>query len=150
MLEPRAFHPSVIRRFESKITQGDGGCWLWTAGKSHNGYGEIAVFGRTMKAHRWSYEYHVALIPDGLVIDHLCRIRACCNPWHLEPVTGLVNAARGDNAMRTACIHGHPYTEENTAWEPQRARPDRMKRECRECVRQATRRYRANRKLKNG
>jgi hypothetical protein len=89
-------------------------------------------------AHRWSYEYHVGPIPDGLQLDHLCRVRRCVNPWHLEPVTNRVNSQRGKagavNAARQEakefCPYGHPYSPENTY-----QRPDRNGRDCRRCMR---------------
>jgi hypothetical protein len=69
------------------------GCWNWQ-GTLSAGY---AIFkdGRNWPGHRWSYEYHVAPIPEGLQIDHLCNNRACVNPWHLEPVSRSENARRG-------------------------------------------------------
>lgn len=69
-------------------------------------------------AHRWSYAVHVGPIPDGLDLDHLCRVRNCMNPEHLEPVTRQVNSARGETgkhmADRTHCPQGHERTPENT------------------------------------
>ena len=74
---------------------------------------------RTEWAHRVSYELFRGPIPDGLQIDHLCRIRHCVNPDHLEAVTQRENILRGTSpsakaAARDACINGHPYTPENT------------------------------------
>jgi hypothetical protein len=70
-------------------------------------------------AHRAFYEHHVGTIPDGLTIDHLCKVRRCVNPDHLEPVTRGVNVLRGDtitaaNVRKTHCPRGHAYDEENT------------------------------------
>jgi hypothetical protein len=58
-------------------------------------------------------------IPDGLVIDHLCRNRKCVNPFHLEAVTLKENILRGagtgaEFARRTHCNKGHEFSEENT------------------------------------
>lgn len=76
-------------------------CWEWTGGKIKNGYGHFR-FGYKSDgkndirlAHRVSYELHVGLIPDGLVLDHLCRNTSCVNPRHLQPVTQRENIARG-------------------------------------------------------
>lgn len=96
------------------------GCWLWMGAVGHKGYGSIwdGSKGRFVRAHRVSYELHVGPIPEGLQIDHLCRVRCCINPNHLEPVTQSVNQIRGLNGvLRTPtshCPHGHPMTAENT------------------------------------
>ncbi len=73
---------------------------------------------KTVYAHRFSYRHHVGEIPEGLELDHLCRIRHCVNPLHLEPVTGKVNLMRGDthaaiNASKTHCPYGHQYSGDN-------------------------------------
>ena len=110
--------PTAFDRFVAKIEFGD--CWLWTSTTTKDGYGEFYVASpngrgsaRHTPAHRWSYEHFVGPIPDGLHIDHLCRVRACVNPDHLEPVTVQVNLLRSpvqpstQNAMRLFCKRGH-------------------------------------------
>jgi DNA-binding transcriptional ArsR family regulator len=87
-----------------------GPCWLWTG--SHNGkYGKLSVDKRLMYAHRFAYEVHKGAIPDGHVIDHLCRVRLCVNPDHLEPVTNAENIERGAGSdavrQRQAAILAH-------------------------------------------
>lgn len=72
---------------------GSGGCWIWTGSIDRDGYGYLHD-GRRHNAHRWTYEKFVGPIPDGLEIDHLCRVRPCVNPDHLEPVTRLENNLR--------------------------------------------------------
>ena len=72
----------------------ESGCWLWE-GSTRGGYGRLRVNGEMMEAHRASYEAHIGKIPEGLVIDHLCRNRACINPSHLEPTTSKENISRG-------------------------------------------------------
>ena len=113
-----------------------GNCWGWTAKKDKKGYGR---FGLTRKqasylAYVWAYETEVGPVPDGLELDHLCRVRSCVRPSHLEPVTHQENMARSERAMRTHCPQGHEYTEANT---------DRWngKRRCRRChaIREAAR-----------
>jgi hypothetical protein len=105
------------------------GCWLWTGAESE-GHGIFSIKHRLVKAHRFSFEAFVRQIPEGLVIDHLCRVRCCVNPLHLEPVTTLVNTMRGDlpGIMRnrfkhkTHCPFGHPYSGDNLyQWGTRRA-----------------------------
>ncbi len=72
----------VRERFESKYEVDASGCWLWTAVKDLRGYGKLSLAGGMALAHRVSYELHVGPIPDGLTLDHLCRVRHCVNPAH--------------------------------------------------------------------
>jgi hypothetical protein len=92
-------------RFWSKVDKLDDGCWLWTGACNSTGYGQWGVNGRSRSVHRVAYEALVGPIPDGLTIDHLCRVRPCCNPEHLEPVTIAENTARA-HEHRTTCRHG--------------------------------------------
>lgn len=71
-------------------------CWLWAGQQNRNGYGRIKVQGRWLMVHRLVYELHIGPIGEGLVLDHLCRNRLCCNPKHLEPVTSRENTLRGE------------------------------------------------------
>jgi hypothetical protein len=97
---------------------------MWTAGAIAQGYGGFhPAKGVMVLAHRYAYEALIGPIPAGLVIDHLCRVRRCVNPAHLEPVTNEENLSRGEgyalrNGMRTACVNGHEYTEANTYRDP--------------------------------
>lgn len=84
----------IAIRFWAKVTKTDT-CWLWTAVTLPNGYGLVTINKRKIYVHRWSYEATKGPIPDGLVIDHLCRVRNCVNPDHLEAVTNQVNILRG-------------------------------------------------------
>lgn len=93
-------------------------CWEWLASRDRHGYGKFKPVSRTWTlAHRASYRLHVGPIPDGLVLDHLCRNTSCVNPGHLEAVTQVENMRRGvfPNSLKTECPQGHPYNEENTA-----------------------------------
>ena len=110
-------------------------CWEWTAGKDKDGYGRHKVYGRTVFAHRWIYENLREQIPKGLVIDHLCRNPGCVNPWHMEPVTVLVNTRRGNSYNPDTCKRGHPWTKESTIWKNRKQRNGtiRRKRTCRIC-----------------
>ena len=101
---------SADDRFWPKVNKTDG-CWLWT-GAIVSGYGQFRFMGRVVYAHRYTYETMVSEIPDGLQIDHLCRIRNCVNPSHLEVVTCRENLLRGEgvaaiNARKTHCPKGH-------------------------------------------
>lgn len=93
----------VEERFWSKVDRaGDAECWLWNAATTA-GYGAMGAGRRgegLLYAHRVSYEINVGPIPEGLHIDHLCCIRACVNPRHLEPVTQQENNIRAWTARK--------------------------------------------------
>jgi hypothetical protein len=121
----------AYERFLENVTKTEG-CWLWTGGLWETGYGRFWFDGRTVLAHRWSYEHHTGPIPKGRHLDHLCRVRECVRPDHLEPVTARENLMRGEtaaarNAAKTECPYGHPYDEANTY------RDKRGRRSCIKC-----------------
>lgn len=87
--------------------------WLWIGAIGTRGYGSFAIHGVSHLAHRLAYESVHGPIPQGLVIDHVCRVRPCVNPDHMEPVSIAVNSQRGKDAI-THCPHGHCYTTTNT------------------------------------
>lgn len=99
-------------------------CWLWVGSLYKNGYGcwYSGDPKATRYAHRASYEGLIGPIPRGLQVDHLCRVRHCVNPSHLEAVTVRENVVRGDaprllgerQRAKAHCPMGHAYDEENT------------------------------------
>ena len=130
-----------------------GDCWTWNGRRMSSGYGLWTVRPRLSKAtnvgaHRVAYLLLVGPIPDGLVLDHLCRNRSCVNPSHLEPVTIKENVRRGrsEYAERTHCPKGHPYDAANTYLYPN---PQwRQHRACRQCVREYQRAYYARKRAR--
>lgn len=128
----------LLARFLAKTDRrGDADCWEWLARRDPDGYGTIKARreGLGDRAHRVSYALLVGPIPDGLVIDHLCRNRGCVNPAHLEPVTNGENLRRGDgvtsqNFRATHCKRGHEFTPENTY-----LKNSGRRRVCRACLR---------------
>lgn len=109
------------------------GCWLWALSIGGNGYARIWFKARYQQASRVAFEAFIAPIPSGKELDHLCRVRSCINPAHLEPVSGRENLMRGNgwgakNARKTCCLRGHQFTTENTFRR-------KLGRECRECRR---------------
>lgn len=117
-------------------------CWLWMGARNQKGYGLYSA-PNTAAAHRVAYELLVGPIPEGLVLDHLCRNVRCVNPDHLEPVTIRENTARGlPPRAATHCKRGHELTPENTRW-----RSDRPTRECLTCRNVRRREERRRKKL---
>jgi hypothetical protein len=101
--------------FWPKVTApNDNGCMLWTASLNQKGYGQFMHRRKMFKAHRLAYELKVGPIPEGLHIDHLCRVRNCVTPEHLEAVTPGENSRRGVShwGARNACSRGHLYEDE--------------------------------------
>jgi hypothetical protein len=111
--------PVTLQTVLERLEVSDDGCWLYRTGMTKWGYSRVRIAGSAVMAHRFVYEHLVGPIPTGLQLDHLCRVRCCVNPDHLEPVTGRVNILRGIgwaalNASKTHCDHGHPFDEANT------------------------------------
>lgn len=133
----------------SVLPEPNSGCWLWT-GKLRRGYGVACVGMHEQPAHRLSYELFVGKIPDGLVLDHLCRLPCCVNPQHLEPVTIAENVARGmaiENFQKmkhaiTQCPKGHIYSGSNLYLSPSGHR------DCVTCQRERVRDWRRRERQK--
>lgn len=136
-----------LERFMNKVETTDG-CWTWQAGTTAKGYGVFKLEGRAREAYRVAYEFLRGPVPNGFVLDHLCRNRLCVNPDHLEPVTRGENFRRGDNAQRskTHCPQGHPYDVLNTRhWRPA---DGVLRRGCKTCHRDRERDRRGTERIK--
>jgi hypothetical protein len=125
--------PVLVRRL--------GRCWVWEGSVDGKGYGLLRVGGALEKAHRVAYELVVGPVPEGLQLDHLCRLRRCVRPSHLEPATNRENTLRGaapNVALHLAglCSRGHAVEGDNRA-------PDGT---CRRCARERWRRWDARRR----
>lgn len=128
-------------------------CWIWAGSKDRHGYGHLYIRGTgppygPKQAHRIVYEALVGDIPQGMQLDHLCRVPACVNPEHLEPVTQKTNILRGvgltaQNAKKTHCPHGHAYSDHAQVMRPP-SRKGSVWRRCGKChsIKEAERRRR--------
>lgn len=106
-------HGTASERFWAKVDK-SAECWLWIGLLDRDGYGRFwPEHRKPTRVHRFSYEEAVGPISDGLVIDHLCRVRACVNPAHLEPVTAEENTRRGMRGGQEHCLRGHRLSDPN-------------------------------------
>lgn len=148
--------PTDVRIHNNSVVD-DNGCWIWKLRLDKDGYGQISVKNRKRGAHRVSYETFVGEVPEGLVIDHLCRVRACVNPEHLEAVTDEVNRERGEwfiavNAAKTHCKNGHELSGDNLIIKINARNESGFQRQCRACRNKESRermKRNYNRKPKN-
>lgn len=117
---PRWLQRTTLERFEEKyIPEPNSGCWLWTAGTAC-GYGAFKddIWGE-QRAHRVSYRFYKGDIPPGKEIDHLCKVKLCVNPEHLEAVPHKINMFRADQGVvaknwhKTHCVNGHELSGDN-------------------------------------
>lgn len=118
-----------------------GPCWLWT-GRKCDGYGRTLVNGSEIGAHRAMYQVHKGVLPSYLDLHHLCEIRHCCNPGHLEPKDRKdhLSLHKHHNREKTHCVKGHPLSGDNL-------RPsalERGERVCKQCAAEASRVARKN------
>lgn len=116
------------------------GCWLWGGAINSSGYGNFTIEGKTRSAHKVSWERENGPVPQNLCIDHLCRVRCCVNPEHMEIVSNLENILRGraielnrirakQRSLSSHCKYGHPFIPENTYY-IQRETPRRVCKTC--------------------
>lgn len=130
-------NPALRERVLSRLIIEPGtGCLLWAGSVNNCGYGQTHDASGTLLVHRLMYEWFTGPIPEGLTIDHLCRVRRCASPAHLEAVTQRENTLRGASMMarratQTHCLRGHPFSPDNT-YRPA-TRPN--SRYCRQCMR---------------
>jgi hypothetical protein len=151
---PHAESVWVARRLANVRWVGE--CLIWQGAPNNMGYGKVGVrndpstTGREEAVHRWFYKRFIGPIPEGLVLDHLCRTPLCVNVMHLEPVTAAENTRRGFVSRgfgddRTHCKYGHEWTPETIITESGK-RPGLTSRKCRTCKReQDSARHRRNR-----
>jgi len=140
----------ALDRAELRLDK-DGDCWLWPGGTAR-GYGVISVRrgggastgSRTIYVHRAMYERYVGPIPEGLQLDHLCLVKRCANPVHLEVVTSRENSQRWGMTI-TECPQGHLYDETNTY---STDNGKRSWRNCRACGRERAKVYKAKARAK--
>ena len=100
---------------EERITIDKNGCWIWKNKPHKFGYSYGSINKKSWRIHRLSYIVFKAKIPKNKVIDHLCRVRNCVNPEHLEAVSQKENLNRGNSkGKRKTCKNGHKFTKEST------------------------------------
>lgn len=129
----RVVASSLQDRVRALVVADGAGCWIWQGRIDRHGYGRTNFGGGGRLAHRISYRAFRGEIPAGLELDHLCRNTKCCNPAHLEPVTGAENRRRQKHVSGSSehemCRRGHPLSGSNVASN------GKGKRTCRECRR---------------
>ncbi len=122
----------------NSIPEPNSGCWLWMGSVSQKGYGYMCGGKKHhhISVHIAAYELSKGKVPNGMEIDHKCRVRCCVNPDHLQALThadnvrrgiGLAAKVSGIQKAKTHCPEGHPYDDKNTYVNPSGSRS------CRTC-----------------
>ena len=120
-----------IIRFTKRLHWDDNGCLIYSGYLNECGYGHFSLNGTTVYAHRLACYLFLGELPGGgMEVDHLCFVRACASPFHLESVTSMENARRRKDRNRSqpACKRGHIKTDKNTYVNPHTGGE-----ECRDC-----------------
>ena len=123
------FRFDPVKRFWRKVKKTDT-CWLWLGPLETTGYGTIAISQRPTRkrlVHRHAYEMLRGPIPADMTIDHLCKVKHCVNPDHMEIVTRSENTKRA-NPFLEHCKRGHPLSGSNLYFPPSGGA-----RQCRAC-----------------
>lgn len=135
-MKPRQSAPILARLWRHIEPEPMSGCWIWIANRFWDGYGQTHIGSKTdgsvrkVRVHRLMYEHARGQIPEEMTLDHLCRVRACVNPAHLEVATVRENILRGESpsaqaSRATHCRHGHSLHDAYTNY--------RGNRQCRPC-----------------
>ena len=113
-LTPIARPATTLERLMLRVRKDENGCWRWTGCKHKEGYGFTQAAGEKL-AHRAVYVLIRGPIPPGLTLDHLCRVRDCVNPDHLDPCDIGTNYRRAMpfRKPKRFCPRGHEYTPDN-------------------------------------
>lgn len=120
--KPRDTKHPIIRFLEKMVVSESlffegSPCWEWQGCRQPNGYGQFKIDGRRgakkSSPHIFSHLYFIGEVPEGYEVDHRCKVRWCCSPFHLEAVTVPENRRRRSEHL-THCKHGHAFTEDNT------------------------------------
>lgn len=140
--DPVLEQAKIEARFWAKVNKTEG-CWIWLGATQGKGYGTFSLAGKSQQAHRVAFMLiHGAFPLPNLTLDHLCHNRSCVNPKHLRIATHQENILAGNGqaareARQTHCIHGHPFSKDNTMTKSNGGR------DCRTCNR-----FRSNRRNK--
>lgn len=157
---PKASQPQIIyNEIPCPNPILEGLCHIFCGRLDRDGYGRVSANGKAIFVHRYVWEIANGKIPDGMVIDHMCRNRACCNVKHLRVVTNKQNVTENVvgnawqvKAAKTHCPQGHPYNEKNTHYAKQYGKgKGGLARMCRACNRERSQARRLkNKRSKNG